>query len=374
MAAAPGGAIRGRGDFQRQTLRPGERIVSYSTKRKIFVFMLIAAMFCYFSADDYSAKAFLQIRNISTLFQEVSIWGIAAIGVTFVMIAGGMDLSTGAIIAFSTMLIVNCLYKFDLPVAVLVPSVLGAGALIGYVNSVIITRLNLIDFIVTLSTKGLISGCALVVAIKQSGMVQNIYIDNKEFLGIFAARLDGRYLHAVIPVFFILAFIAHIVLSRTRWGTYVYAVGSNANSAVLSGISLRKVKAMVYIFSGVCCSVTAMFLSARMRTAMPDMGLDMEMDIVAAVIIGGTAFKGGSGDIIGTVTGMFFLQLLKNGIFKFHVAPAWQPIIIGGVIMVTVIFDETYKRVAARIQEQKYDAEASGRFNNTNTRTAGGQQ
>ena len=343
-----------------------ENAVSYSTKRKIFVFLLILAMFCYFAFDPYSSKSFLQIRNLTTLFQETSIWGIAALGVTFVMIAGGMDLSTGAIIAFSTMLIVNCLYKFNLPVAVLIPSVIAAGGLIGYLNSVLITRLNLIDFIVTLSTKGLISGLALVIAIKQEGLVQNIYIDNEQFLGIFAHRFDGRYLHSVIPVFFFLALLAHIVLSRTRWRTYVYAVGSNANSAILSGISLRKVKAMVYIFSGVCCSITAMFLSARMRTAMPDMGLDMEMDIVAAVIIGGTAFKGGSGDIIGTVMGMFFLQLLKNGIFKFHVAPAWQPIIIGGVIMVTVIFDETYKRVAARIQEQKYDAEASGRFNNPN--------
>lgn len=335
----------------------------YSTKRKLIILALMLLMCVYFSV---SSPAFLQIRNISTLFQEASIWGIAAVGVTFVMIAGGMDLSIGAIIAFSTMLIVNFMVKFNLPVGVFVPLVLIAGGLIGFLNSVIITRFKLIDFIVTLSTKGLISGLALVIAIKQSGFVQNIYIDNKQFLGLFAARLDGKYFHAVIPAFFLVAFIGHIILSRTPMGTYVYAVGSNANSAILSGISLRRVKAMVYIASGVCSALTALFLSARMRTAMPDMGLDMEMDVVAAVIIGGTAFKGGSGDVIGTVMGMFFLQLLKNGIYKFHVSPAWQPIIIGGVIMITVIFDETYKRIAARAQERRYDAEASGRFNQPN--------
>ncbi len=334
--------------------------MSYSTKRKIFILMLMAAMCAYFS---YSSPAFWNIRNITTLFQEASIWGIAAVGVTFVMISGGMDLSIGAIIAFSTMLTVNFMYNLKLPVMVFIPLVLVAGALIGYMNSFIITRLRLIDFIVTLSTKGLISGLALVIAIKQNGFVQNVYIDNKQFLDIFAHRFDGRYFHAVIPAFFLVALVGHIVLRRMSIGTYVYAVGSNANSAILSGISIRRVKAMVYMASGLCSALTALFLSARMRTAMPDMGLDMEMDVVAAVIIGGTAFKGGSGDIIGTVMGMFFLQLLKNGIFKFHVAPAWQPIIIGGVIMITVIFDETYKRIAARIQERKYDAEASGRFN-----------
>lgn len=335
--------------------------MSYSTKRKIFILLLIIAMFVYFSV---SSPAFLTARNISTLFQETSIWGIAALGVTFVMIAGGMDLSIGAIIAFSTMLLVNFMVKFKLPVAVLAPLVLLFGGLIGLFNSIIITRLRLIDFIVTLSTKGLISGLALVIAIKESGFVQNVYIDNKAFLGVFAGSLFGnRNFHLVIPVFFILAFVAHVILSRTPSGTYVYAVGSNANSAILSGISLARVKAMVYIASGMCSAITALFLSGRMRTAMPDMGLDMEMDVVAAVIIGGTAFKGGSGDIIGTVMGMFFLQLLKNGIYKFHVSPAWQPIIIGGVITVTVVFDETYKRIAARAQERRYDAEASGRFN-----------
>ncbi len=337
--------------------------MSYSTKRKLIIMALMIAMCAYFAA---TSPAFLQIRNISTLFQEASIWGIAALGVTFVMIAGGMDLSIGAIIAFSTMLAVNFMIKWKLPVGVFVPLVLLVGGLIGYLNSVLITRLKLIDFIVTLSTKGLISGLALVIAIKEAGFVQNVYIDNKEFLGFFAARLDGKYLHLVIPVFFLLAFLSHVILSRTPMGTYVYAVGSNANSAILSGISLGRVKAMVYIMSGVCSAITALFLSARMRTAMPDMGLDMEMDVVAAVIIGGTAFKGGSGDIIGTVMGMFFLQLLKNGIYKFHVSPAWQPIIIGGVIMITVICDETYKRIAARAQERKYDAEASGRFNQPN--------
>ncbi len=337
--------------------------MSYSTKRKIFLLLLMVGMSTYFARND---NTFLTPRNLGILLQETSIWGIAAIGVTFVMISGGMDLSIGAIIAFSTMLTVNFMVNLELPLLVYVPLVLLFGTLIGYFNGFIITRLKLIDFIVTLSTKGIISGLALIIAIKEAGFVKNIYISDKEFLGLFAHRFSipwlGRNLHAVTPVFLLIAFFAYIMLSRMSIGTYVYAVGSNANSAILSGISIKRVKATVFMISGFCCALAAMFLAARVKSAMPDMGLDMEMDVVAAVIIGGTAFKGGSGDIIGTVMGMFFLQLLKNGIFKFHVAPAWQPIIIGGVITVTVIFDETYKRIAARIQETKYDAEASTRL------------
>ena len=316
----------------------------------------MAAMSAYFAQ---ARPAFWNARNIITMFQEASLWGIAAIGVTFVMIAGGMDLSIGAIIGFSTMLAVNFMHTIKLPAPVYIPVILLAGALIGYLNALIITRLDLMDFIATLATKGLVSGLALVIAIKEGGFVANVFINDPGYLAL--NHKFFREIHLVIPVFFLAALIAHVILARTPTGTYVYAVGSNVNSSVFSGISVRRVKTVVYMLSGLCSAMSALFISARMRTAMPDMGLGLELDVVAAVIIGGTAFKGGSGDISGTVIGVLFLALLKNGIFKFHVSPAWQPVIIGGVITVTVIFDETYKRIAARIQERRLDAEASAR-------------
>ena len=158
--------------------------------------------------------------------------------------------------------------------------------------------------------------------------------------------------HVVTIVFFLLAIAAHFLLKHTRFGTNVYATGANINAARLSGISTNRTIIGVYALTGMCASLAAVFISSRMMTAMPELGLGQEMDVIASVVIGGTAFSGGIGDIPGTVLGVLFLALIKNGILKLGISPFVQPIVIGGLIVVTVIVDTWYRRLAERMISQ----------------------
>jgi ribose/xylose/arabinose/galactoside ABC-type transport system permease subunit len=156
----------------------------------------------------------------------------------------------------------------------------------------------------------------------------------------------------VTVVFFLLAIVAHFLLKYTRFGTNVYATGANLNAARLSGVNTNRTIYGVYALTGMCASLAAIFISSRMMTAMPELGIGQEMDVIASVVIGGTAFSGGIGDIPGTVLGVLFLALIKNGILKLGISPFVQPVVIGGLIVVTVIVDTWYRRLAERMISQ----------------------
>ncbi len=153
-------------------------------------------------------------------------------------------------------------------------------------------------------------------------------------------------------VFFVLAVGAHFLLKHTRFGTNVYATGANLNAARLSGVNTNKTIIGVYALVATCAALSAVFISSRMMTAMPELGIGQEMDVIASVVIGGTAFSGGVGDIPGTVLGVLFLALIKNGILKLGISPFVQPIVIGGLIIVAVIVDTWYRRLAERMISQ----------------------
>jgi ribose transport system permease protein len=230
-----------------------------------------------------------------------------------------------------------------------VPIAVGLGALIGLVNGFFITRFKLPDFIVTLATRGILSGLALVLAIKEGGFVSNVYIQNPTYLW-FGKELGPT--HVVTLVFFLLAVGAHFLLKHTRFGTNVYATGANLNAARLSGVNTNRTIMGVYALVATCAALSAIFISSRMMTAMPELGIGQEMDVIASVVIGGTAFSGGVGDIPGTVLGVLFLALIKNGILKLGISPFVQPIVIGGLIIIAVIVDTWYRRLAERMISQ----------------------
>jgi len=293
--------------------------------------------------------AFLTVGNIMTLLQEAALYGIVALGMTFVLITAEIDISIGAIIAFTSMVCVNFLVHTQIPVMLFVPIAVGLGALIGVVNGFFITRFKLPDFIVTLATRGILTGLALVLAIKEGGFVSNVYIQNPAYLW-FGKELGPT--HIVTVVFFLLAVGAHFLLKHTRFGTNVYATGANLNAARLSGVDTNKTIIGVYALVATCAALSAIFISSRMMTAMPELGIGQEMDVIASVVIGGTAFSGGVGDIPGTVLGVLFLALIKNGILKLGISPFVQPIVIGGLIIVAVIVDTWYRRLAERMISQ----------------------
>lgn len=292
---------------------------------------------------------FLTAGNINKMFQEAAQIGIVAIGFTLVMITAGIDMSVGGIIAMTAMLSINFIAHTRLPVFLFVPLTLAVGALTGLVNGFFIARFNLPAFIVTLATKGILSGMALVFAVKDAqGFVQNVYIDNDAYLWFGTDGLGGVYRTTI--AFLLLGIAAQFFLKNTKAGTNIYAAGANPTAATLTGINVRRTTIGVYVFGGVCASIAAIFISSRMMTAMPELGLGMEMDVIASVVIGGTSFNGGMGDIWGTMLGSVFLALIKNGILKLGMSPWIQPIVIGGVIIVTVIIDVTQKTIAENLE------------------------
>ncbi len=320
--------------------------MSVSSLRRL---ILILLLFVLGAALSIANPKFLTLGNIMTLLQEAALYGIIALGMTFVLITAEIDISIGAIIAFTSMICVNFLVHTQIPVVFFVPVAVAVGALIGMVNGFFITRFKLPDFIVTLATRGILSGLALVIAVKEGGFVSNVYIQNPAYLW-FGKEIGPT--HIVTIVFFLLAIGAHFLLKHTRFGTNVYATGANMNAARLSGVNTNRTIIGVYALVGTCASLAAVFISSRMMTAMPELGIGQEMDVIASVVIGGTAFSGGIGDIPGTVLGVLFLALIKNGILKLGISPFVQPIVIGGLIVVTVIVDTWYRRLAERMISQ----------------------
>ena len=284
---------------------------------------------------------FLKLDNLMTMLQEASLTGIVAIGFTLILITAGIDMSIGAVIAITSMVCVNFISYTQLPAYIYIPIALAIGCAIGGINGFFITHFKLPEFIVTLATRGILAGLALIVAVKdEQGFVKNVFIEDPVFLS-FGETIGPVYI--VTIVFIVLAIATQFFMKRTRAGTNIYASGANPTAARLSGINVDRTLIGVYMFSGFCAALSAICLSARMMTAMPEFGIGNELDVIASVVIGGTPFTGGIGDIWGTILGTLFIALIKNGILKLGLSPYIQPIVIGGIIILTVVVDVWYK-------------------------------
>ncbi|MEI6873881.1 MAG: ABC transporter permease, partial [Spirochaetota bacterium] len=252
-----------------------------STLRRLILAGLLLAIGAVLS---FLSHSFLTLGNLMTLLQEASQTGIVAIGFTLVLITAGIDMSIGAVIAVTAMVCVNFLSYTHIPALVFIPLSLLTGCAVGLFNGYFITRFKLPEFIVTLASRGILAGLALIIAVKDSeGFVSNVYIQDPVYLG-FGGTVGPVYI--VTIVFIILAFLTQFFLKRTRAGTNIYATGANPVAARLSGINTDRSIYGAYMFSGFCASMAAIFLSARMMTAMPEFGLGSAMDVIASVVIG----------------------------------------------------------------------------------------
>ncbi len=306
--------------------------------------ILIGLLLLISAALSLATPTFLSMDNIMTMFQEASLTGIIAVGFTLVLITAGIDMSIGAVVAITAMICINFISYTQLPAYIYIPVALAIGCLIGGVNGFFITYFKLPEFIVTLATRGILAGLALIVAVKdEQGFVKNVFIQDEVFLSL-GETVGPVYI--VTIVFIVLAVATQFFMKRTRAGTNIYAVGANPTASRLSGIRVERTLIGVYMFSGFCAALSSIFLSARMMTAMPEFGIGNELDVIASVVIGGTPFTGGVGDIWGTIIGTVFIALIKNGILKLGLSPYIQPIVIGGIIIVTVVVDVWYKSYA----------------------------
>ena len=322
-------------------------------RRLISIASLIVIMLVF----GLTSNSFFTQGNLLSILRECSVNGIIAVGVTYVIITAGIDLSTGAAVGFAGMLCANLLYNYNMSAGIVVLISILTGLVCGVLNGFIITKLRVPEFIGTLSTQYLFRSMVFVFAIREAGVITNKKISNPGIL-IWGGSIDGIYL--VTIAFIVLAIIGQIVLKKTKFGTYIYATGANRKSAELSGINTDKVRMAVYVITGALCGLAAIFQIGRVGSVTTDLGTGMEFEIIASVVIGGCAFSGGRGDVFGSAIGAVFMAVLQNGILKYNLPTAAQLIVKGVVIVIMIVFDAVYnKMMQKRIQQKARELDAA---------------
>lgn len=322
-------------------------------RRLISIASLIVIMLVF----GLTSNSFFTQGNLLSILRECSVNGIIAVGVTYVIITAGIDLSTGAAVGFAGMLCANLLYNYNMSAGIVVLISILTGLVCGALNGFIITKLRVPEFIGTLSTQYLFRSMVFVFAIREAGVITNKKISNPGIL-IWGGSIDGIYL--VTIAFIVLAIIGQIVLKKTKFGTYIYATGANRKSAELSGINTDKVRMAVYVITGALCGLAAIFQIGRVGSVTTDLGTGMEFEIIASVVIGGCAFSGGRGDVFGSAIGAVFMAVLQNGILKYNLPTAAQLIVKGVVIVIMIVFDAVYNKIMQkRIQQKARELDAA---------------
>jgi len=294
---------------------------------------------------SFSSDVFLTGKNIVTILRQVAPVGITAVGATYVILTGGIDLSVGSTAAFVGVLCANWLRDGRVDVVPTVLAMLLLGAILGTFNGLMVSKIGIPDFIVTLATMGIFRGFVYIGAHKAegTGLIENVIIENKSFVWLGNGMIGP--LHVPVYAFLIVAIIFYIILKYTNFGVNVYAVGGNITAARMSGINVDRVKTLVYTICGFTAALAGIAMTARSRTGTTLAGTGMELDVIAAVIVGGTSIMGGRGGILGTVLGAIFIGVLNNGMSLARVSAYIQPIAKGVVIILAVMIDSWARRM-----------------------------
>lgn len=281
---------------------------------------------------------FLTVSNLLNIAEQAAIIAIVAVGMTFVIITGGIDLSVGSVLAFAGVVMASVLHA-DVPLPLALAAALGTGLFCGLVNGALITVGRLPPFIATLGMMSVARGTALMFT--EGRPVSG-------FGGGFRSLATGEVLGlpASVVIMAGVYVLAHLVLTRTKLGRYTYAIGGNEEAALLSGVNVKFYKAAVYGIAGMLSGLAAVILTARLNSAQPIAGMMYELDAIAATVIGGTSLLGGEGTVLGTLIGALIMAVLRNGLNILGVSSFVQQVVIGSVIIVAVLIDMWLKRRA----------------------------
>jgi len=277
-----------------------------------------------------ASPVFATSGNLLNVALATSVTALLAAGQTFVIILAEIDLSVGAVLGFSAAITALTLRHQSTVTAIIVGLLVGAGA--GLVNGLLVTKTRMPSFIATLATMSVLGGLTL-----QLSQGNPIAVTDYDFQNIGQARLAGIPAPVWIMVLVFVGF--GVLLARTRFGRYVYATGDNAEAARLSGIAVDRVKILAFVISGLLAALAGFIVSARLSTAEPTAGTGLELEAIAAVIIGGTSLAGGRGDLVGTIVGALILGVIDNGMNLLDVSPFLQSVVKGLVILFAVLLD-----------------------------------
>lgn len=316
-----------------------------SKKRELVVIVAIAMMTCIFTVLN---PIYMTGRNFLSIMQQATINGILAVGMTYAIISGGIDLSIGCTFAIVIVTVGKLTVAGVNPVIAIFLGVL-LGAAMGMINGLLITKMKLQPFIATLGTMSVYRGIAYVVT--GGWPVLNIPDSFRNLLNKRIAALGGVNIYMFL--FIAVAVIAGIVLAKTKFGNYIYAVGGNEEAAKLSGVNVDLVKIKAYAVTGICAAVAGMIQLASLGTGEPTAGSGYELDAIAAAAIGGTRMAGGKGTILGTVFGAILLAALKVGLIVLNVDTFWQYIVTGIIIIIAAYFEFIQEKFASLVAKKE---------------------
>lgn len=279
------------------------------------------------------SPVFLTTDNLISVLRQVSNNVFLALGMTLIMILGGIDLSVGAIVAASGTLTVGFIVNNGMPIPVAILLGILIGVVFGFFNGVIIAQFKLPAFIVTLATMNIAQGIAYIYSGGRSARITN---DAYTLIG--TGKLFG-FLPLPVVYLIILTIIFIIILNKTRFGTNIFAIGGNREAARLSGVPSKKVEIAVYTIAGLLAALAGIVLSARMYSGQPSVGSGYEMDAIAACVLGGVSMAGGRGRISGTIFGVLIIGVVSNGLNLMGVSSFWQLLVKGLIILIAVLID-----------------------------------
>lgn len=289
----------------------------------VFSFVLLCAVLSFLS------NRFLTLDNAVNVLRQSTINGIIAVGMTYVILTAGIDLSVGAVLALCTVVTADLLQRgVPVPLAVIIGLGLGAG--LGLVNGAIITKARVPPFVATLGMMTVARGLALT------------YTQGRPITGLpDGFRYIGTGSLGPIPMPIVIAgltfFLGYVLLMRTRAGEYIFAIGNNPVAARYAGIATHRYTTFVYAVAGLLAGLAGMILVARLNSAQPTAGLGYEFDAIAAVVVGGTSFAGGEGGLGGTLLGALVIAVLNNGLNLLNVSSFYQPVATGVVIALALL-------------------------------------
>ncbi|MEV5025451.1 ABC transporter permease [Paenibacillus sp. LPE1-1-1.1] len=303
--------------------------------QKLLAFASLILLVVFFSV---SSENFFRFDNLIGIMLSTAVIGVLALGSTFVIITGGIDLSVGTVMTFASVMTGVVITFWGLSIPFGIAGGILTGALCGFISGWLVAKMNIPPFIATLGMMMVTKGLSLVV----SG-TKPIYFNDTPAFSKIAMDTVFKVPYAVF-IFFGLAVIASIVLSKTIIGRYNFALGSNEEATRLSGVNVTFWKIVIYVITGAFAGIAGIMMASRLNSAQPALGSGYELEAIAAVVIGGTSLSGGRGSILGTVIGALIMSVLTNGLRIMSVPQEWQVVIVGLVVIGAVYADILRRR------------------------------
>ncbi|MEH7304220.1 ABC transporter permease [Neobacillus drentensis] len=308
--------------------------------QQLLAFASLIILILFFSI---SSSNFFQFSNIIGILLSTSVTGILALGATFVIITGGIDLSVGTVMTMCSVMAGVFITSWGLPMPLGVLGGILTGAISGLLAGLAVAKLKIPPFIATLAMMMIAKGLALVI----SGTKPIYFTASPGFPKISTGSIvAGFEIPNAVLIFFGMAVLGGLILNKTIIGRYTFALGSNEEATRLSGVNVNFWKVIIYTIAGVFTGVAGILMASRLNSAQPALGMGYELEAIAAVVIGGTSLSGGKGTILGTVIGALIMSVLTNGLRILSVPQEWQTVVVGFVVLLAVYADNLRRKKA----------------------------